>query len=76
MATLRNGTNSRLTQLILWKEMILMNKKQIGKYLMMGLGGLLMLASEFVNAKNQDNQIKDAVAEQLAEALKNQAKGS
>lgn len=53
-----------------------MDKKQIGKYLMMGLGGLLMLASEIVNAKNQDNQIKDAVAEQLAEALKNQAKGS
>lgn len=53
-----------------------MDKKLIGKYLMMGLGTVLMLASEFVNAKNQDNQIKEAVAEQIAEALKNQTKGS
>lgn len=53
-----------------------MDKKVIGKYLMTGLGFVLMLASEFVSAKNQDNQIKDAVAEQLAEALKNQAKES
>ena len=53
-----------------------MDKKLIGKYLMMGLGTALTLASSFVNAKNQDAQIKEAVAEQLAEALKNQAKGS
>lgn len=53
-----------------------MNKKLIGKYLMMGLGTALTLASTFVNAKNQDNQIKEAVAEQVAEALKNQMKGS
>ena len=53
-----------------------MNKKVIGKYLMMGLGVALTLASEFVGAKNQDSQIKEAVAEQVAEALKNQAKGS
>lgn len=53
-----------------------MNKKVIGKYFMMGLGGLLTLASMFVDAKNQDLQIKEAVAEQVAEALKNQAKES
>ena len=51
-------------------------KKQIGKYLMTGLGLVLMLASELVSAKNQDDQIKEAVAEQIAEALKNQAKES
>jgi hypothetical protein len=53
-----------------------MNKKLIGKYLMAGLGIALTLASEFVGAKNQDMAIKEAVAEQVAEALKNQAKGS
>ena len=53
-----------------------MNKKVIGKYLMMGLGTALTLAASLVSAKNQDTQIKEAVAEQVAEALKNQAKGS
>ena len=53
-----------------------MNKKLIGKYLMMGLGTALTLASAFVESKKQDIQIKEAVAEQVAEALKNQVKGS
>ena len=53
-----------------------MDKKMIGKYLMMGLGAALTLASSFVNSKNQDAQMKEAVAEQVAEALKNQAKES
>ena len=53
-----------------------MDKKLIGKYLMMGLGAALTLASAFVDSKNQDAQIRETVAEQLAEALKNQAKES
>lgn len=53
-----------------------MDKKLIGKYLMMGLGYALTLASTYVGSKTQDAQIKEAVAEQVAEALKNQAKGS
>ena len=53
-----------------------MDKKTIGKFLMMGLGTALTLASTLVNSKNQDNQIKEAVAKEVAEALKNQTKGS
>lgn len=53
-----------------------MDKKMIGKYLMVGLGAALTLASSFVNSKNQDAQMKEAVAEQVAEALKNQARES
>lgn len=53
-----------------------MDKKTIGKVLMMGLGMALTLASSIVNAKNQDAQIKEAVAKEVAEALANQTKES
>ena len=53
-----------------------MNKQQIGKYLMLALGAGLTLASSFVNTKNQDAKMKETIAEQVAEALKNQAKES
>lgn len=53
-----------------------MDKKMIGKFIMMGLGTALTLASSFVNAKNQDSQMKEAVAKEVAEALKNQMKES
>ena len=47
-----------------------MDKKQIGKYLMSGLGFALMLASNFVSSKNQDMAMKEAVAKEVAEQLK------
>lgn len=53
-----------------------MNKEQIGKYLMLALGTGLTLAASFVNGKNSDAKMKEAVAEEVAEQLKNQAKGS
>ena len=53
-----------------------MDKKMIGKFVMMGLGTALTLASSFVNSKNQDTQMKEAVAKEVAEALKNHAKES
>lgn len=53
-----------------------MDKKMIGKVLMMGLGTALTLASTFVNQKNQDSQMKEAIAKEVAEALKNQARES
>ena len=53
-----------------------MDKKQIGKYLMLGLGAALTLGSSLVNAKNQDAKMKETIAEQVKEALANQAKES
>lgn len=53
-----------------------MNKEQIGKYLMLALGTGLTLAASLVNGRNQDVKMKEAVAEEVAEQLKNQAKGS
>lgn len=53
-----------------------MDKKMVGKVLMMGLGTALTLASSFVNAKNQDAQMKETIAKEVAEALKNQMKES
>lgn len=53
-----------------------MDKKMIGKYVMMGLGTALTLASTFVNQKNQDAQMKESIAKEVAEALKNQTKES
>lgn len=53
-----------------------MDKKLVGKYLMMGLGAALTLGSSLVNAKNQDTKMKETIAEQVAEALKNQTKES
>lgn len=53
-----------------------MDKKLIGKYLMLGLGAVLTLGSSLVNAKNQDDKMKETIAAEVAEALKNQAKES
>ena len=53
-----------------------MDKKMIGKFLMMGLGTALTLAASLVQSKNQDNAMKEAVAKEVAEVLKNQAKES
>ena len=53
-----------------------MDKKMIGKGIMMGLGVGLTLLSQFVNAKNQDTQMKETIAKEVAEALKNQTKES
>ena len=47
-----------------------MDKKQIGKLLMMALGTALTLASSFVATKTQDAQIKEAVAKEVEKALK------
>lgn len=53
-----------------------MDKKLVGKYVMMGLGAALTLASTLVNQKNQDDQMKETIAEKVAEALANQTKES
>ena len=53
-----------------------MDKKTIGKVLMLGLGFALTQAAAFVSQKNQDAQMKEAVAKEVAEALKNQVKES
>lgn len=53
-----------------------MDKKQIGKYVMMGLGAALTLGANLVNTKNQDDRMKEAVAEKVKEALENQMKES
>jgi hypothetical protein len=53
-----------------------MDKKQITKYLMIGLGAALTLGANLVNAKNQDDKMKEAVAEKVAEALNDRAKES
>lgn len=50
-----------------------MDKKAVGKYLMLALGAALTVGSSLVNAKNQDSKMKETIAEQVAEALKNQA---
>lgn len=53
-----------------------MDKKLVGKYLMMGLGTALTLAASLVNSRNQDVKMEETIAEKVAEALKNQAKES
>lgn len=53
-----------------------MDKKQVGKYLMMALGAALTLGSALVNDKNQTDRMKETVAEKVAEALANQTKES
>lgn len=53
-----------------------MDKRQLGKYAMLALGAALTLGSSLVNAKNQDDKMKETIAEQVAEALKNQTKES
>lgn len=53
-----------------------MNKEQITKYLMLGLGAALTIGANIVNAKNQDDKMKETIANEVAEALKAQAKES
>lgn len=53
-----------------------MDKRVIGKYLTMALGAAFSLGSYLISAKIQDDQIKDAVAEQVEETLKNRVKES
>lgn len=53
-----------------------MDKKQIGKYVMMFLGAVLTLGASLVNTKNQDDRMKETVAEKVKEALENQMKES
>lgn len=53
-----------------------MDKKMIGKYLMLALGTGLTLASSLVNQKNQDAKMEETIAEKVAEALSNQTKES
>ena len=48
-----------------------MDKKQIGKYIMMFLGAVLTLGANLVNTKNQDDRMKETVAEKVKEALEN-----
>ena len=52
-----------------------MDKKAIGKYLMMALGAAFTLGSYLISEKNQESQIKEAVAEQVAEEMKKLTKG-
>lgn len=53
-----------------------MDKKLIGKYIMLGLGAALTLGSSLVNARNQDVKMKETIAKEVAEALANQTKES
>lgn len=50
-----------------------MDKKLVGKYLMMALGAALTLGSSLVNAKNQDTKMQETIAEEVQKALANQA---
>jgi 2-keto-3-deoxy-6-phosphogluconate aldolase len=52
-----------------------MDKAKITKYVMLGLGAALTLGANLVNAKNQDDKMKETIAEKVAEALE-QAKES
>jgi uncharacterized protein YejL (UPF0352 family) len=54
----------------------MMDKKMIGKYAMMALGAALTLGANLVNTKNQDDKMKETIAEKVAEALQNQTKES
>lgn len=53
-----------------------MDKKQVGKYLMMALGAALTVGASIVNGKNQDTKMEETIAEKVKEALANQAKES
>lgn len=53
-----------------------MDKTKVTKYLMLGLGAALTLGANLVNTKNQDDKMKEAIAEKVAEALQNQTKES
>lgn len=49
-----------------------MDKSTITKYLMLGLGAALSIGASLVNGKNQDDKMKETIAKEVAEALKNQ----
>ena len=53
-----------------------MDKAKVTKYLMVGLGAALSLGASLVNSKNQDDKMKEAIAEKVKEALENQTKES
>lgn len=53
-----------------------MDKTKLTKYLMMGLGAALTVGASIVNGKNQDDKMKETIAEKVKEALENQTKGS
>ena len=53
-----------------------MDKQKLVKYGMLALGTVLSLGASFVNAKNQDDKMKETIAEKVAEALKNQTEES
>lgn len=53
-----------------------MDKKTIGKFLMMGLGTAMALGASFIQSKNQEREMKETVVKEVAEYFKNQAKES
>lgn len=53
-----------------------MDKAKVTKYLMIGLGAALSLGASLVNSKNQDDKMKETIAEKVKEALENQTKES
>jgi hypothetical protein len=53
-----------------------MDKAKVTKYLMMGLGAALTLGASIVNGKNQDDKMKETIAEKVREELQNQMKES
>ena len=53
-----------------------MDKQQVTKYLMLGLGAALTLGANLVNAKNQDDKMNETIAKKVAEALNDRAKES
>ena len=53
-----------------------MDKKQLTKYLMVGLGAALSLGASLINSKNQKDEMNETIAEKVKEALAAQAKES
>lgn len=53
-----------------------MDKTKVTKYLMMGLGAALTVGASIVNGKNQDDKMKETIAEKVREELQNQMKES
>lgn len=53
-----------------------MDKAKVTKFVMIGLGAVLTIGANLVNAKNQDDKMKETIAEKVAEALAEKAKES
>lgn len=53
-----------------------MDKKAIGKVIMLVAGAGLTLASSLVNNHNQDTKMKETIAKEVAKQLAGQAKES